>query len=137
MKRKVLLFMGIAMVAVMAYMGVRTYNAKMPGASGHPAEVAIRATGLYEAFEADEVEAGHLYNDKLVEVTGMVRDVSYDEGRMTVTLGPDSSSGSVVCEFTAMGSAPSKGSMVTIKGYCAGFNFDVLLQRCAFVEGTE
>lgn len=134
MTKKVLLIIGVVAVAAATYLGMHAYNARMPIAAGHSADLTTTATELLQAFEADEVAAGRLYNDKLVQVKGTVRDVSISEGRMNVSLGPDSSMGSVVCAFNEPAATPAKGSVVSIKGYCAGFNFDVLLQRCAFVE---
>lgn len=109
------------------------YSEKVPQAKGKAADVSIGAAAIHDAFSADELAAGKRFNDKVVAVTGTVREVSVDaEGRATVLLGGEGHSGYVACEF-----APdephdlSLGATVTIQGFCAGFNMDVLLQRCA------
>lgn len=134
MKRP-LLFFGLLLAVVAAYFGLRAWNARMPEAAGQEPEATIPAEQLFNAFQDDEVKAGALYNDKLIAVTGTVRESSSNaEGRLTVQLEAGAVFGTVVCEFPGPADAPADGSTVTIKGYCAGFNFDVLLQRCAFAQ---
>ena len=77
--------------------------------------------------------ANKRFNDKVVQVSGTVASVSAPEnGKVTVLLGTGDALSSVACEFEA-DAAPklSAGTAVTVKGICAGFNLDVLLQRCA------
>lgn len=135
MKRRAFIGVALLVVAVAAYYGIRSYTATMPGAAGHKPELAVQAGELFKAYQEDEVQAGAKYNDKLLKVEGVVKQVATNgEGRMSVLLTTDSELGSVVCEFAEKAEARREGSRVAIKGYCAGFNFDVLLQRCAFAE---
>ena len=135
MKRRSFIGVALVIVAVAAYFGIRSYTAVMPGALGHEPVVTLNAEDLYRAFEEDEVQAGIKYNDKLLLVEGVVNQVATsEEGRMSVLLTTNSDLGSVVCEFADQAEHPVEGRRVAIKGYCAGFNFDVLLQRCAFAE---
>jgi hypothetical protein len=137
MKRP-LLFFGLLLAVVAAFFGLRAWNAKMPEASGNDPVATIQAEDLFNAFQDDEVKAGAQYNDKLIAVTGTVRESNTNaEGRLTLQLEAGAVFGTVVCEFPGPVDAPADGSTVTIKGYCAGFNFDVLLQRCAFAEPTK
>ncbi|HNA32978.1 MAG TPA: hypothetical protein PL106_07625, partial [Flavobacteriales bacterium] len=84
----------------------------------------------------DEVAAGKLYNDKVVRVSGVVREVGTEStGPVNVLLETGDNLGAVVCEFErATAPALQKGQQVSLQGFCAGFNLDVLLQRCATVE---
>lgn len=135
MKRRPLIGIALVIIAAAAYFGIRSYTAVMPRAAGHQPEVAIKAADLYRAYEEDEVQAGARYNDKLLLVEGVVKQVAVGaEGRMSVLLATESGLGSIVCEFAESAEAPLSGRQVAIKGYCAGFNFDVLLQRCAFAK---
>lgn len=132
MKNRWMIALGLLAVAVAAYVGLRAYTAGMPGAAGHVPELAMRAEDLYKAFQDDEAKAGELYTGKLIEVSGTVRGVASSDGHMSVLLASGAALGAVVCEFAGPADEPAEGGRVSIKGYCAGFNFDVLLQRCAF-----
>ncbi|MBZ0207094.1 MAG: OB-fold putative lipoprotein [Flavobacteriales bacterium] len=137
MNKKALLLIAIIIVVVAAYMGVRMYNAEVPNASGMNVDIRVQADALFNAFEADEVAAGTAYNDKVIEVTGVVRDITRaSDGRMSVLLETGDPLGAVVCEFPDATDGLAVGSEVVIKGFCAGFNLDVLLQRCA-LTGTR
>lgn len=137
MKKKILLPIALIVVAVGAYIGVRMYNAEVPSASGMSVDTKIQADALFNAFTSDEVGAGKAYNDKVIEVTGIVRDITRSaDGRMSVLLETGDPLGAVVCEFPDPTEDPVVGSEVVIKGFCAGFNLDVLLQRCA-LTGTR
>jgi hypothetical protein len=203
MNKRILLIVGLLVVAATAYYAYREWNREPEKAAEASAEVALPAMELFQAFTTDEVAAGARFNDKLVQVNGTVREVN-GGGQLEITLSrglatPDvlhkadstfrllgaesvqltdtevivsfpmrigrtveqileattlksvkSSEkpaplnvlletgdplGAVVCEFEA-GAAPTvkKDDKVAVKGYCAGYNLDVLLQRCAIVE---
>jgi hypothetical protein len=135
MKRIILIIL-LLVAAVGAFIGYRMYNAKTPTASEKVADVTVDATALFAAFNRDEMAAGKLYNDKVLQVKGVVREVSAaGNGPVNVMLETGDALGAVVCEFSAdQAPAWQKGQTATVKGFCAGYNLDVLLQRCAAVE---
>jgi hypothetical protein len=135
MNRRVILLVSLLAVAVGGFVAFRMWNDAPEKASERDADVTLDAEALYQAFVMDETAAGKQYNDKVVQVRGVVREVSAAGGPTNVLLETSDPLASIVCEFPA-GSAASvaKGSTVTIKGFCAGINLDVLLQRCSIVE---
>ena len=135
MKRNILISVLVIAVAG-GFFVYRMYNEKTPTASEKTADVTVDAAALYEAFTKDEMAAGKLYNDKVVQVKGIVQGTeAQPNGPVNVMLETGDALGAVVCEFAA-DNAPDrqKGQSITLKGFCAGFNLDVLLQRCAVVE---
>jgi hypothetical protein len=137
MNKRTLLLLVVIAIAAGAFIGFRMYNAKPAGAAEKKADVAMLAEDLFQAFQANEVAAGQQYNDKVVQVSGTIREITPDaNGPTTVYLETSDMLASVACEF-APGTTPAgwkKGDKVEIKGFCAGFNMDVLLQRCSIVE---
>lgn len=135
MKRKILIALSVIAVAG-GFFGYRMYNAKTPTASEKSVDVVVDAPTLFAAFSQDEMAAGNLYNDKVLQVKGVVREVgAAGNGPVNVLLETGDALGAIVCEF-APDQAPAwqKGQTATLKGFCAGYNLDVLLQRCAAVE---
>ena len=136
MKRNhLLLILGLALAAA-AYYGYRQYNAEPLSAAGRTADFNVQAPALFTEFQQDEMAAGTRYNDKLVAVEGTVRSMSTaEEGLVNVVLETGDPLGGVVCEL-APGTVPGlvAGDHTRIQGYCAGFNLDVLLQRCTVIE---
>ena len=135
MKRKHVVILVVCLVlAAVAVYAYRMYTAKPATAEGRTAEVLVQAEALFAAYQMDEAAAGLQYNDKLVAVEGVVRSVSTTDGLVNVVLETGDPLGGVVCEL-APGTLAGfvAGDPVRIQGYCAGFNLDVLLQRCTVV----
>lgn len=136
MNKRLILIIGLVVVAATAYYAYREWNREPEKAAEASAEVSLTATELFQAFTTDEVAAGTRFNDKLVQVNGTVREVNGGGGApLNVLLETGDPLGAVVCEFEA-GAAPTvkEDDKVSVKGFCAGYNLDVLLQRCAIVE---
>lgn len=135
MKRIVFLAL-IALAAIGAYFGYRMYQQPVATADDRAAEIVVAAEAIFNEFNTDEAAANARYIDRVVQVTGTVREIGTEgNGPVNVLLETGDALGAVVCEF-ARDQAPEweKGQQVTVKGFCAGFNMDVLLQRCAAVE---
>jgi hypothetical protein len=137
MNKKTLLLLALIAVIGSGYFGYLKYTEKPAGASEKSAEVTVTAEELFQAFATDEVAAGKQFNDKVVQVSGTVREVALEpNGPSTVYLQTSDMLAAVACEF-APGALPAglkAGDIAGIKGFCAGFNMDVLLQRCSIVE---
>lgn len=135
MNKRVILLLAVIAIVVALVLGLRSYSATVPDASGRDADITLSATELFAAFQTDEQAANARYNDKVVRVHGVVRGVEPGpDGRSTVVLATEDVLGGVVCEFPAGASHDCQvGTTVTIQGFCSGFNLDVLLQRCSAV----
>lgn len=99
-------------------------------------DIAIDATALFNEYNADENAANAKYFDKVIAVTGKVKEVTNDEGTVKVSLETGDANGFVVrCELSTTNAHPRTdfpvGETVTFKGACGGLNFDVLLTNCS------
>lgn len=134
-KTRFIILAVLVAVAIGAWYGWLQYDKPTPKATEAVTEITIEAPALMQAFQADEAAAGKIYNDKVVEVTGRVREVSSDSGGpATMYLETGDGLGVISCECAPGMQPKSPGSEVTIKGFCAGYNMDVELKRCAIVE---
>lgn len=97
---------------------------------------------LWKQFTTDEQKAGHMYNDKVIELTGTVGRLIDNDSVVSVAfiMEADSMFGdkSISCEmlkkYNDEAKALSKGSSVIIKGYCAGFIGDIKFNKCSIVK---
>ncbi|MGV9012988.1 MAG: OB-fold protein [Flavobacteriales bacterium] len=133
--RTILIILGLVAVLGGA-IGYRMFAERPAQAADRTVELAVTASTLFNAFVQDETVAGKVYNDKVVEVIGVVRDVKIDaDNNVDVLVETGDPIGAVVCEFAAGEKvAAMKGDSVRIKGFCAGYNLDVLLQRCSITH---
>jgi hypothetical protein len=103
------------------------------------ADIKITASELIYDFSKNESAAGLKYLNKIVQVTGMVQDISTDESGITdINLFAKNEAAMISC---AMDSSERKnynnvikGSEVTIKGQCTGMLMDVVMIKCVIVK---
>lgn len=132
--RKLLLIGGALAIgaAVVAYL---IYNKPHQNMDKATADIHIAASELLSAFETDEGAANAKYLDKIVAVTGEVREVvTTEEGLTTITLETGSAMSGIVCELDTLTEHPKTDfqpeETITVKGVCTGMLMDVVLVRC-------
>jgi tRNA_anti-like len=100
-------------------------------------DVTIDAMALFTEYNADEAACNAKYLDKVIAVSGKVKEVANDEGTVKVSLDTNSDFG-VRCELstttTHARTTFTPGEQVTFKGTCSGLNFDVQLNNCVEVR---
>lgn len=133
MRKIILLVLVLAAIGGGIY-GYKLWNDKPEPAASKAPDVSISAQAIYKSFLADENAANQRYNDKVVQVKGHVREIKKENGVTNVSLDTGDPLGSVVCEFNADAPELPSTDSVTIKGFCAGYNMDVILQRCSVVK---
>jgi hypothetical protein len=139
-KKKLLILLVIALL-VAGWYGYKEYSRTNKDLASVKADIHLSDKELISAFEKNEKDANIKMLDKIIAVTGKVKEVQKDEkGYYTVVLGNEHNMSSVRCSMDSLhrdqASAIAAGSEVTMKGACTGFNADellgsdVILNRC-------
>jgi hypothetical protein len=120
-----------------------------------PAEITITAKSLNASFSENETASNKKYNDKIISVTGIVKEVLKDEKNTTITLDAEDGMNTVSCSFFSCSESDKKtfgkncvladqenekaaslkiGQSVKIKGKCTGYLMlsGVVLNLCCF-----
>lgn len=123
-----LLIIGIGSGAYMYYKPHQNIKASK-------AQVSLSAAEVFQAFESDETAANEQYLDKIMAVSGSVRDVSKnEEGIISVTLDAGQDMFGVICQLDQLTKHTREdfpiGEKVSFKGICTGMLMDVVLVRC-------
>ena len=118
--------------------GFYIYNKPHQNMTKAVAELELSATQLFSDFENDESNANIKYLDKVMEVSGLVKEIARDEeGMISLTLESGSDMFGVVCQLDNLTNHTrtdfKEGEKVKMKGICTGVLMDVVLVRC--VEG--
>lgn len=130
-------------LAVLILIGVGTgfylWNKPHRDMEAAEADIKTSATELFAGFENDESAANDQYLDKVIQVTGQVRDYSRDDdGSLRVTLDSGNDMFGVICQMDELTEQPREsftpGETVTMKGLCTGMLMDVVLVRCVEVK---
>ncbi len=137
LKLKKLLLIGLVLGLIGATTGTYLWFKPVAKISSMKTELSIPANELFTAFETDEAEANNQYLNKVIEVTGIIKEVKNNENGLPVVIfETDDLIFGVMCEFeTQKGAANiNAGELLTIKGVCTGKLLDVVLNRCELIN---
>ncbi len=136
MKRIIYLLLAVAFAG--GAIGYYLWNKPHVDMQSAKADLAIDAAALFNEYSADETAANAKYLDKMIAVSGKVKETTKaEDGTVKVSLNTGSDFG-VLCELDPLSKHPrtefTEGETVTFKGNCTGLNFDVQLTRCVEVK---
>lgn len=146
-KKKI--FIGLATIAItMGLFGYREYFRKNKNLSYVKANFKIQAHALIKEFEENEKKANEKFLDKIIAVSGAIRDVIKDDkGYYSIVLGDDENMSTVRCSMNSIDEDEvgllKKGNNIMIKGACTGFNADdllgsdIILNRCVIQKNDS
>lgn len=130
----------IAVAATVAVVGAffawKEYDRRPASTASLAPDITIAASELLADFQADENTANTTYNDKVVEVSGTVKELLlHEDGPPEVILETGDMLAGVSCSFEAGAEVPWEvGQEARIKGICTGMLMDVVLVRCVAVR---
>jgi len=135
--KKITLAVAILAAAAALY-GWYLYHKKPQDVKQAQSQFEVTAPDLTTAFNADESAATVKYVDKVVSVSGKIKDIKIEPGgAATVFLDSGDPMAAVTCSFYDTEAATVKklatGQQVTIKGLCTGKLMDVVLNKCSVV----
>lgn len=100
----------------------------------------ITASALAEEFIKDEASASAKYIGKVLEITGIIKELNAGENNTAnVELSSDSDFSYVICNFPDNKAVAGfeTGKEITVRGECAGFLLDVFMTNCAVVSKRD
>ena len=84
--------------------------------------VKVEANALLDAFKQNEKTASAQYNDKVLELSGIVKEASKNEaGNWVVNIENTTQTGSITVAFSALQDAIQPFDSISYKGICAGY----------------
>ena len=104
--------------------------------------IKVTATQLFDDFNSNEAEAQQKYvpanmDDKILEITGKIIEVGNNEdGEIYYMLKTNDEMFGVKCvmDNDSSGINAKVGDNVIIRGFCVGYNMDVIVGRCKIVN---
>ena len=132
---KKLIGIGLLLALLGVGVGYFMYNKPHQNMEKAEADMTLESTALFSAFEANEAEANEKYLDKIIKISGTVKEVNTDEeGNISLTLESGNELFGVICQMDNLTKQEKTdfkiGEQVTLKGICTGMLMDVVLVRC-------
>ena len=123
-----LFFAGAIVCLLAAGWGYYQYQKPRVGTVDVTPVFRLSAEQLYNEYNTNETSADKKYNNKVVEVSGIVKDVQTTPHATNILLNTGAEPGGVSCSFQkAEKSKATVGEHITVKGRCTGFLMDVSL----------
>jgi hypothetical protein len=98
--------------------------------------ISIPAAKLSKEYSTNEKAADSIYLNKVIEVSGAVGEIDTNQdGNLMIVLQTDDPMAGVQCTMRDKGIAATKGTTITVKGYCSGNGITgVSLTQCAIKQ---
>ena len=95
----------------------------------------LKVGELITLFQHNEVEANISYVDKVIEVEGIIKDISTTNDRYTILLESEAfTKHFIMCDMSPLSVKRVNklviGDTVTLKGICKGYLLDVIMLNC-------
>lgn len=94
----------------------------------------LNSDELINSFTSNEKKSIALYEGKIIEVSGEIKEISFINERITVILSSNNKTFGVLCDMNPNQKEKikklSKNETITVKGICKGFLKDVILLDC-------
>lgn len=95
----------------------------------------VNTEEIISMFKSNEQEANATFIEKVIEVEGVVKDISLLNDRHTILLKSENFTQSfVMCDMSPLGNDKINkltiGDTVVLKGVCKGFLLDVIMLNC-------
>lgn len=116
--------------------GYYEWNRPVASNAEKTAEITLSAADLEAAYTANEAEANTKYNDKLVQVSGVVSKIETEAGKTSIYLNTNNPMAAVICELENGSDVSNikEGDNVSIKGKPTGILSDVVLVQCVLIK---
>jgi hypothetical protein len=138
--RRIILIVVVIVIAVGGWYAYKEFNRKNADLTEETPAFSVPAAALIQSFSTDTATAARKYTDKVIEVSGRVKQVANEENHVVLALGEPGEMSSVQCsmdsKYRGEYATVKEGQLVTVKGICTGgkteelFGTDVFLNRC-------
>ncbi len=136
MTRKIKFIAGaivVVLVLFLLFLKLYIFRYSDTSVSSRKAEAELNAGELVKYFETDEQSANAKYLNKVIEVKGVVDNITDTKNDITVYLKEKGTTAGVMCSFAKNELKPNAlkpGDTARIKGVCNGYLMDVVLNKC-------
>lgn len=141
MKRFLIIFLIFIAIIVLILAGSYLYIRYIPdkNIAKQTSDFSISSSNLVKEYESNPSSSDKKYIDRVIEVTGIIAEISTDQNNSIVFILRDNElSAGVLCTLNEIATKKAKhykkGDKINIKGTCSGMLFEVVLNKCIIIE---
>ncbi len=137
--KKFKIILGFLLVAIVSLaISIYYYNKPDVNVVKTDAAYVLTAKNLIEEYQADETSTNKKYTEKVIQVNGMVHEITTLKGNSVITIRNADQESSIICHMLPNQRQKAlqlvKGQKISVKGVCTGYLLDVIMVRCILVE---
>jgi putative nucleic acid binding protein len=137
--KKFKIILGFLLVAIVSLLiMIYYYNKPDVNVVKTNAAYVLTAKNLIEEYRADETSTNKKYTEKVIQVNGMVHEITTLKGNSVITIRNADQESSIICHMlpnqTQKALQLVKGQRISVKGVCTGYLLDVMMVKCILVE---
>lgn len=134
-KNKLFLISISILILIIGYQFINALNSSSEkNLENEIAELVLDSRDLLNAFTKNEEKSDSLYAGKILEISGIVKEVTFLNNRNTLILYGNSNENGIICDLNPNQKEKlkhiKKHQKVFVKGICKGFLKDVILLNC-------
>ncbi len=118
------------------FYGLRQYYKPHVNVAKSTAEYKLSVNNLLDRYISDETLAEKEISGKIIEVSGIVKEISLDETKNIIVL--KGNEANVICHLQKSEidkiQNVKENTKITIRGNCSGFLLDVMLTDCIIID---
>lgn len=142
MNRNKILYIVFGLIfSVGLYVALTKYYSPPRNILNAKTEVMTTADEISLSFLNNEEVANQQYTNKVLEITGIVKDITYTNSRNTIILYGNQPDSNVICDVEIHQQNEVKKRMINntvkIKGVCKGLLKDVIILNCILINTPE
>jgi hypothetical protein len=134
-KNKFFLLIVLILVIINGYYYIpKLFYSSEKNLENEVAELMLDSNDLIKSYALNEEKSNQLYAEKIIEVTGFIKEITFLNERNTVILNSENETFGVICDIHPNQEEKIKQlkehQKIRLKGICKGFLKDVILLNC-------
>ena len=110
---------------------INLYNKPFVDVENSNAKLVVSAQELLNDFQEDENRANKKYVDNIIQIKGVIAEISIARGNSVITLKDSNGLSSIICHMGPENNLNvlkfKKDNQITIKGICTGYLLDIIM----------
>jgi len=127
-----------SLIITLLIVAISQFNRAPVDVNDTSASITINADEILADFEADETVANKKYTDKIIQIKGVISEISTQDGNASITLDSPNFDANIICSFQSEDNLNilkfKAGDEISIKGICTGFLLDVVFVKCVIIK---
>lgn len=141
MKRKNIILSILLILLIVKYCVLPIFKDSNTPLTNSIAEYNIASEELISLFKNDEKRSNKIYAGKIIEVTGIIKEINFLNDRNTVILKSATNNFGIICDINEVEKDKLKllkiNQQIKVKGICKGYLKDVILLNCSIELPTN